>query len=143
MLDFLIDSTFDVFSGHDFCQRTVFVFPFYPTYSHLHMIWTSQGRFWRQASFLSMVLWFSGSYLFKWTCNYEITVLYLQISRNQLAIWWSQIEFTGDVLAEPVNGYLLLLNRQLIPWNFQIQYSYLHSTVIMRIATLLTRWRKR
>ena len=33
--------------------------------------------------------------------------------------------------------------RQLMPWNFQIQYSYLHSNVIMCIATLLTRWRKR
>ena len=35
------------------------------------------------------------------------------------------------------------LNRQLMPWNFQIQFSYLHSNVIMCIATLLTRWRKR
>jgi hypothetical protein len=25
------------------------------------------------------------------------------------------------------------LNRQLMPWNFQIQYSYLHSNVIMCI----------
>ena len=33
------------------------------------------------------------------------------------------------------------LNRQLMPWNFQIQYMYLHSNVIMCIATLLTRWR--
>jgi hypothetical protein len=28
---------------------------------------------------------------------------------------WSQIEFTGDALAEPVNGYLRPLNRQLMP----------------------------
>jgi hypothetical protein len=55
--------------------------------------------------------------------NYEITVLYLNISRHQLEIWWSQIEFTGDAVAEPVNGYLRPLNRQLMPWNFQIQYS--------------------
>jgi hypothetical protein len=31
------------------------------------------------------------------------------------------------------------LNRQLMPLNFQIQYSYLHSDVIMCIATLLTK----
>ena len=29
--------------------------------------------------------------------------------------------------------YLRPLNRQLMPWNFQIQYSYLHSNVIMSI----------
>ena len=34
------------------------------------------------------------------------------------------------------------LNRQLLPWHFQNQYSYLHSDVIMCI-TLLMRWRKR
>ena len=67
------------------------------------------------------------------TVNYEITVLYLNISRHQLEIWWSQIEFTGDAVAEPVNGYLRPLNRQLMPWNFQIQYSYLHSNVFMCI----------
>ena len=38
--------------------------------------------------------------------NQEITVLYLKISQHQLEIWWSQNEFTGDALAEPVNGYL-------------------------------------
>jgi hypothetical protein len=59
----------------------------------------------------------------------------LKISRHQSEIWWSQIELTGDALAEPVNGYLRQLNRQLMPWNFQIQYSYLHSNVIMCIAT--------
>jgi hypothetical protein len=69
--------------------------------------------------------------------------LYLTISRHQLEIWWSQIEFTGDTSAEPVNGYLQPLNRQLMPWNCQIQYSYLHSNVIMCIATLLSRWRRR
>ena len=31
----------------------------------------------------------------------------------------------------------------MIPWNFQIQYSYLHSNIVMRIVTLLTRSRKR
>jgi hypothetical protein len=35
------------------------------------------------------------------------------------------------------------LNRQLVRWNFQVQFSYLHSNVIMCISTLLTRWRKR
>ena len=30
-----------------------------------------------------------------------------------------------------------------MPWNIQIQFGYLHSNVIMCIATLLTRWRKR
>jgi len=44
----------------------------------------------------------------------EITVLYLKISRHQLEIWWSQIEFTGDALAEPVNGYLRPLNRPIL-----------------------------
>jgi hypothetical protein len=63
----------------------------------------------------------------------EITVLYLKISRHQLEIWWSQIKFTGDALAESVNGYLRPLNPQLMPWNFQIQYSYLHCNVIMCI----------
>jgi hypothetical protein len=57
----------------------------------------------------------------------------LKISRHQLEIWWSQIEFTGDVITEPVNGYLWPLNRHLMPWNFQIQYSYFHSNVIMGI----------
>jgi hypothetical protein len=33
---------------------------------------------------------------------------------------WSQMEFTDDAIAEPVNGYLRPLNRQLMPWNFQI-----------------------
>ena len=81
--------------------------------------------------------------------TWEITVLYLTFSRHQLEIWWSQIEFTGDALAEPVNGYLRPLNLQLMSWNCQIQYSYLHSNVIMFIytqmciAALLTRWRKR
>ena len=60
---------------------------------------------------------------------------------------WLQTEFTGDALAEPVNRYLQSCNRQLMPWNFQIQYRYLHFNVIMcRIdvyCTLLTRWRKR
>jgi hypothetical protein len=60
-----------------------------------------------------------------------------------MEIWWSQIEFTSDAIADPVNGYLRPSNRKLMPWNFQIQYSYLHSNVIMCIATLLTRWRKR
>jgi hypothetical protein len=57
----------------------------------------------------------------------------LKISRHQLQIWWSQIEFTGDLLAEPVNGYYRPLNPQLMHWNFQIKYSYLHSNVIMCI----------
>ena len=35
------------------------------------------------------------------------------------------------------------LNQQLMPWNVQIQYSYLHSNIIMCIAKLLIRWRKR
>jgi hypothetical protein len=41
-----------------------------------------------------------------------MTVLYLKIWRHQLEIWWSQIELTGDALAEPVNGYLWPLNRR-------------------------------
>jgi hypothetical protein len=52
---------------------------------------------------------------------------------HQLEIWWSQIKFTGDTLAEPVNGYLRPSNQQLMPWNFQIQYSYLHSNAILNI----------
>ena len=52
-------------------------------------------------------------------------MLYLKISRHQLEIWWCQIEFTGDALASPVNGYLRPLNRKMMLWNFQIQYSYL------------------
>jgi hypothetical protein len=44
--------------------------------------------------------------------------LYLKISRHHLEIWWSQIEFTGNALAEPVNGYLRPLNWQLMPWNY-------------------------
>jgi hypothetical protein len=31
-----------------------------------------------------------------------------------LEICWSQIEFTDDALAEPLNGYLRPLNRQLM-----------------------------
>ena len=69
------------------------------------------------------------------------------LSRGQYLCWWSQIEYTGDATAEPVNEYLRPLNRQLMPWNCQLQYNYLHSNVIMCIdmciATLLTRWRKR
>ena len=57
----------------------------------------------------------------------------MKISQHQLGTWWSQIEFTGDALSEPVNGYLRPLNPQLLPWNFQIQNSYLHSNVIMCI----------
>ena len=94
--------------------------------------------------------------LFKY--DLEITVLYLKISRHQFEIWWLQIEFTGDVLAEPVNRYLRPLYQQLIPWQieftgdvlaepvnrylrplnrllmpwyFQIQYSYLHSNYVI------------
>ena len=48
-----------------------------------------------------------------------------------MEIWWSQIEFTGDAVAEPVNGYLRPLNIKFMPWNFQIQYSYIHSNVNM------------
>jgi hypothetical protein len=29
------------------------------------------------------------------------------------------------VLAEPVNGHLRPLNRQVMPWNFQILYKYI------------------
>jgi hypothetical protein len=64
----------------------------------------------------------------------QINVLYARfmfqriapLSRHQLEIWFSQIQFTGDALTEPVSGYLRALNRQLMPrpWNFQIQYSY-------------------
>jgi hypothetical protein len=32
-----------------------------------------------------------------------------------MEIRWSKLEFTGDALAEPVNGYLRPLNRQLMP----------------------------
>jgi hypothetical protein len=32
--------------------------------------------------------------------------IYVKISRHQLEIWWSQIEFTGDAIAEAVSGYL-------------------------------------
>jgi hypothetical protein len=40
----------------------------------------------------------------------------------------------GDLMvANLVNGYSRSLNRQLISRNFQIQYSYLHSNVIMCI----------
>ena len=38
-----------------------------------------------------------------------------------------------NALAEPVNGYLRPSNQQLMPWNFQIQYSYLHSNAILNI----------
>jgi hypothetical protein len=48
--------------------------------------------------------------------------LFLKISGHLLEIWWLQIEFM-------VNRYLRPLNRQLMSWNFQIQYSYLHSNV--------------
>ena len=30
----------------------------------------------------------------------EITVLYFKLRRHQLGIWWSQIKFTGDALAD-------------------------------------------
>jgi hypothetical protein len=43
-------------------------------------------------------------------------------------------------LAEPVNGYLLPLNRQLMLWNYLIQYSYLHSNVIMYRCVLSHYW---
>ena len=59
--------------------------------------------------------------------------LYLKISRHQLEIWWSQIEFTSDAIADPVNVYLRPSNRKLRPWNFQIQYSYLHSNAMLNI----------
>ena len=37
------------------------------------------------------------------------------------------------MVANWVNGYLRHVNRQLMPWNFQIQYSYLHSNAILNI----------
>ena len=40
-------------------------------------------------------------------------------------------------------GYLQPSNQKFMPWNFHIQYNYLHSNVIMCIAILLTRWCKR
>jgi hypothetical protein len=46
---------------------------------------------------------------------------------------FSFFEFTGDAIAEPVNGYLWSWNLQLMPWYSQIQYSYLHCNVIMCI----------
>jgi hypothetical protein len=83
----------------------------------------------------------------------EITVLCLKISRHQFSIWWSQIsvywrrfEFSNAILLSNISCYfnsgidtvkITPLNRQLMPWNFQIQYSYLHSNVIMCIVTLL------
>jgi len=33
-------------------------------------------------------------WIWRWRPIKEITVLYLKISRRQLEIWWSQIEFT-------------------------------------------------
>ena len=40
---------------------------------------------------------------------------------------WSQIKFTGDALAETVNGFLRPSNPQLMPLELKIQYCYLHS----------------
>jgi hypothetical protein len=56
---------------------------------------------------------------------YEITEILLkvtldtinQISQHQLEIWWLQIEFTGNALEEPVNGYLRPLIRH-VGWAF-------------------------
>jgi len=43
--------------------------------------------------------------------------MYLKISRHQLEIWWSQIEFTGDAI--PVL-YLKISRHQLVIWWTQI-----------------------
>ena len=61
------------------------------------------------------------------------SILNAHSSSNQLRIWWLQIEFTDDALAGSVSGYLRPLNRQLMPWNLQIQYSYLYCNGIMCI----------
>jgi len=55
----------------------------------------------------------------------EITVLYLKILQHQLSITWSQISVYW--LCSRVASKLDLRpsNLQLLPWNFQIQYSYL------------------
>jgi hypothetical protein len=67
----------------------------------------------------------------------------LKISRHQFSIWWSQISvywlryrIASKINLRPSNK-IIPLNRQLMLRNFQIQYSYLHSNVIMCLATLL------
>jgi hypothetical protein len=64
--------------------------------------------------------------------------LYLKISGNQLKYIKKNHAISTVELVK-----ITPLNRQLMPWNIQIQFSYLHSNVIMCIATLLTRWRNR
>jgi hypothetical protein len=53
--------------------------------------------------------------------RHDITELLLTVTLaltiTELEIWWLQIE--------PVNKYLRPLNRQMMPWNFQLQYSYI------------------
>ena len=63
----------------------------------------------------------------------DICIVFIKNSRHQLEIWWWQIELSGDALTEPLNGYLWPWNRQLMPLNFLIQCSYLHSNIIMCI----------
>jgi hypothetical protein len=60
------------------------------------------------------------------------------ISGNQL-----KLKKIFNAISTVVLVKITPLNRQLMTWNIQIQFGYLHSNVIMCIATLLTRWRKR
>ena len=51
--------------------------------------------------------------------------MYFKRRRHQLVI--SHIKFTGDALAETVNGLFRSSNHQLMPSELKIQYCYLHS----------------
>ena len=59
------------------------------------------------------------------------------VSGNQLNLW-KNISCYFNRAIDTVK--ITPLNRQLMSWNFQIQYSCLHFNVIMCIVTLLTRW---
>jgi len=54
----------------------------------------------------------------------EITVLYLKISWHQLSIPWSQISVYWRRISGASKLNLPPSSLQLMPWNFQIQYSY-------------------
>jgi hypothetical protein len=51
--------------------------------------------------------------------SYTICIVIMTLNKHIMAVYlgdtWSQMEFTDDAIAEPVNGYLRPLNRQLMP----------------------------
>jgi hypothetical protein len=74
-----------------------------------------------QNNTLTNTIWYVSS--ISWRTYLEDNYIIFENITHPFELWWSQIEFTGDVL-----------NRQLLPWSFQIQFSYFHSNVFMCIG---------